>query len=78
MHSVCVDLQVCASGHAHQLVEVHVQLQLDLLLVFTLVGVLNVLDCMCVHNDMHVVESLPCDQKNFSPCWLCASCWDGY
>ena len=59
MHSVHVDLQVCATGHVHQLAEVHVQLQLDLLLVFALVSVLNGLDYMRVHNDMHVVE-FPC------------------
>ena len=74
MHSVDVDLQVCAGGHAHQLAEVHVQLQLDLLLVFALVSVLNVLDCMCVLNDMHDVESIACDQQNYSPCLLHVSC----
>ena len=53
MHSVCVDLQVCVGGHARQISKVHFQPQLDLLLVFTLVSVLNGLDRMCVHNDMH-------------------------
>ena len=46
MHSVYVDLQVCVGGHAHKLSKVHVQLKLDLLLVFALVIVLKVLDCM--------------------------------
>ena len=62
MHSVHVDLQVCAGGHAHQLAEGHVQPQLDLLLVFALVSVLNGLDCMRALNDMHVAKSLTCDQ----------------
>ena len=62
MHSVRADLQVCVGGHAHQLAEVHVQLQLDLLLIFTSASVLNRLDCMHVHTDMHAVESLACDQ----------------
>ena len=53
MHSVCANIQVCVGGHAHQPVEVHVQLQLDLLLLFALVSVLNGLDCMHVHNDMN-------------------------
>jgi len=48
MNNVCADLQVCAGGHAHQLAEVHVQPQLDLLLVFTLVSVLNGLCIACV------------------------------
>ena len=46
MHNACADLQLCASGHAHQLVEVHVQPQLGLLLILALVSVLNGLDCM--------------------------------
>jgi len=46
MHSVRADLQVCSNGHVHQLAKVHVHLQLDLLLVFALVSVLNGLDCM--------------------------------
>jgi len=70
MHSVCADIQVCASGHAHQLAEVPVCLHLDLLLLLTLVSVLNGLDCMHAHNDMHVVEPLSCDQPHFSPCLL--------
>ena len=78
MHSVRDDIQVCAASHAHQLTKVHVQLQLDLLLVFTFVSVLNELDCMCVHNDMHVVESLTCDHQHFSPRLLYVSFWDGY
>ena len=57
MQNFCVDLQVCVGGHAYQLAEVHVQPQLDLLLVFTFLSVLNGLDCMCVLNDMHVVGS---------------------
>ena len=73
MHSVCADLQVCVGGNALQLAEVHVQLQLDLLLVFALVSLLNGLDFMHVHNDMHVAESLACDQKHYSPCLLCAN-----
>ena len=77
MHSVHANLQVCASGHAHQLAEVLVWLQMDLLLVFPLVSALNGLDCMRAHNDMHVVESLACDQPHFSPCLLRVSYWDG-
>ena len=61
MDSVHANLQVCACGDAHQLSEVHVQLQLDLLLVFALVSVLNGLACMCVRNGMNFVESLSCD-----------------
>jgi len=57
--------------------QLHAQLQLDLLLVFTLVSVLNGLDRTHVHNDMHAIESLECDQQHCSPCLLCASCWDG-
>jgi len=38
--------------------EVHVHAQLDLLLIFALVSVLNGLDCMCALNDMHAAESL--------------------
>ena len=78
MHSVRVDLLVCAGGHAHQLAEVHVQPQLDLLLVFALVSVLNGLDCMCALNDMHAAESLACDQQQCSSCLLHVSCWDRY
>jgi len=70
MHSVCADIQVCVGGPAHQLAEVHVHPQLDLLLVFALVSVLNVLDYMHVLNNMHDVESLACNQKNFSLCLL--------
>jgi len=70
MHSVYIDIQVYVGGHAHQLAEVHVQLQLDLLLVFALVSVLNGLDYMHAHNDMHVVESLACDHQHCSPCLL--------
>ena len=73
MHSVRADIQVCVGGHVHQLVEVHVQPQLDLLLVFALVSVLNGLDCMHAHNHMHVVESLACDRPHRSPCMLCVS-----
>ena len=62
MHSFYVDLQVCVGGHAHQLVEMHVQPQLDLLLVFASVNVLNGLDCMRVLNDMHAAGSFTCDQ----------------
>ena len=58
MHSVCVDLQVCVGGHAHQLVEVHVQLQLGLLLVFALVSLLNGFDSMRVHNDMNPLHMI--------------------
>jgi len=32
--------------------------------------------CMRVHNDMHVVESLACNQPRFSPYMLCVSCRD--
>ena len=74
MHSVCYDLQVCAGGHARQLAEVHVQPQLDLLLVSALMSVLNGLDCMRVLNDMHAAKSLACDQQNCSPCLLRVSC----
>ena len=56
MHSVHANLQLCVGGHAHQLAEVHVRLQLKLLLVFALVSVLNGLDFMCVHNDVHAAE----------------------
>jgi len=77
MHSVYTDLQVCAGGHAHQLGKVLVQLQLDLLLVLSLVNVLNGLDCMHVHNDMHATESFACDQQHFSPCLLDVNFWDG-
>ena len=56
MHSVFADLQLCASDHAHQLVEVHVQLQSDFLLAFALVSVPNGWDHMHAHSDMHVVE----------------------
>ncbi len=77
MHSFRVDLQVCVGGHAHQHAEVHVHLQLELLLVFTLVSVMNGLDYMHAHNNMHAVESLACNQKHFSPCLLLVSCWDG-
>ena len=66
MHNVRANMQVFAGGHAHQLAEVHVQLQLDLLLVFDLVSVLNGLDCMHAHNVMHDVESLACDQQHCS------------
>ena len=64
MHSVYDDLQVCTGGHAHQLYEVHVQPQLDLLLVFTLVSVLNGLTaCMrsttCMFMDpLHVINNI--------------------
>jgi len=58
MHSFRANLQVCVGGHAHQLVKVHVHPQLDLLLVFALVSVLNGLDCMLALNDMHVARSL--------------------
>ncbi len=46
MHSVYATLQACVGGRAHQLIEVHVQLQSDLLLLFT---------SMHAHNDMHTV-----------------------
>jgi len=74
MHGVCPDLQICACGHAHQLARVHVQPQLDLLLFFALVSVLNGLDYMCVLNNVHVVGSLTCDQRHYSPCFLHVSC----
>ena len=77
MYSVHADLQVYSGGHAHQLVEAPIRLQLDLLLFFALVSVLNGLDCMHAHNDMHVVESLACDQQHRSPCFLGVSYWDG-
>ena len=77
MHSVRADLQVCAGGHAHQLAKVLVQLQLDLLLVFTLVSVLNGLDRMHAHNEMYAIESITCDQQHYSPYLLYASYWDG-
>ena len=64
MHCVHVDLQVCVGGHAHQLAEVDVQPQLDLLLLFALVSFLNGLDCMHVLNDMHAAGSLACDQQH--------------
>lgn len=48
-----------ASGHAHKLVEIHVQLYLDLLLVFTSVSVPNGWDRMLAHNDMQDV-AFPC------------------
>lgn len=72
MHSVHADLQVCVCGHADQLAEVHVQLQLDFLLVFALVSLLNgwiacvhTIECMFLHplhainNSSHLVYSLP-------------------
>jgi len=74
MHSVCVDLQVCAGGHVHQLAKVPIWLQLDLLLVFALVSVLNGLDCMLADNEILAVESLACDQPYLSPCMLFVSC----
>ena len=73
MHSVCSHLQVCFGGHVHQLVEVHVQLQLDLLLVLALGSVLNGLDCVHEHNGIHAVEALTCDQQHYSPYQLCVS-----
>ena len=39
--------------------------------------VLKGLDFMCALNNMHVVESLECDQQHYSPCLLCVSCWGG-
>lgn len=77
MYSSCANPQKCAGGHAHQIFEVHVQPQLDLLLIFAMVSVSNGLDCKCVLNDMHVVGSFACDQQHFSPCFLYVSCWDG-
>jgi len=77
MHSFHADIQVCAGDHAHQHDKVHVQLQLDFVLVFALVNVLNGLGCMHAHNDMHDAESLACDQQHCSPCLLHVSCWDG-
>lgn len=68
---------MCDGGDAHQLSEVHVQPQLDFLLIFALVSVLNGLDCMCAFNDMHA-KSFTCGQQHFSPCILRVSCWDGY
>jgi len=63
MHSVHVDLQVCVGGHAHQLTEVHVQPQLDLLPIFTLVSVLmgwiacvRSMTCMLL-NPLHVINN---------------------
>ena len=53
---------MCVGGHAHQLSKVHVQLHLDLLLVFALVSVLNGLDRMWVHNDMNPLHAI---NKNF-------------
>ena len=59
MHSVCADIQECASGRAHQLVKIHVQLQLDLLLVFSSLSVPNGWDHMHAKNDMNAAE-FPC------------------
>ena len=73
MHSVHADFEVCVGGHVHQLAEVHVQPQLDLLLVLILVSVLNGLDRMRVLNDMHAIECLACYPKHCSPCFLYAS-----
>lgn len=59
MHSVYTTLQACVGGHPHQLVEAHVQLQSNFLLVFTLVSLVNGWDRMHVHNDMHAA-AFPC------------------
>ncbi len=59
MHSVCADLQVFDGDHAYQLVEIHVELQSDLLLVFTLISVPNRWDLMCAHNEIHA-PPYPC------------------
>lgn len=60
--------------------QLHVQLQLDSLLVFASVSVLNGWDCMHAHNDMHAA-AFPCMRSTtmltMSPCLLHASCWDG-
>jgi len=63
--------------HSHQLAEVHVQPQLDLLLAFVFMSVLNGFDCMHALNDMHATESLACNQQHYSPCLLYVSYWDG-
>lgn len=77
MHSVRVDLQVCASGHAHQLAEVHVQPRLEFLVVFAFLSVLNGLNCMHVLRNMHAAESLAWNQQQCSSCLIYFSCWDG-
>ena len=77
MHSVYADLQVCAGDHVNQIAKVPIQLQLELLCVFALVSVLNGLDYMYVHIDMHAAESLACDKKHYLPCLLRVSYWDG-
>jgi len=59
MHSICANLQVCVGDHVHQLVEIHVYLQSDLLLIFASVSVPNGWDCMGVHNENHALEH-PC------------------
>jgi len=59
MHSVYDDIQVCAGDDVHQLVEIHVQLQLDLLLVFTSMIVPNGWDHIRAHNDIPTPE-YPC------------------
>ena len=77
MYSVCADFRVCVGGHAHQLAEVHVQPQLDLILVFTLVSVLNGSDCMCALDNMNYTGSFACDQQRYSHFFLCVNYWDG-
>lgn len=77
MHSVCVDLQVCVGGYAHQLVKVHVHLQLDLVLVFTLVSVpMGGMACVHITKSM-LLNTRACNHHQHSPYLLCASYWDG-
>lgn len=58
MHSVCTHIQACDGGHVHQLIKIHVQLQLDFLLVVTSMSVTNRLDRIRAHNDMDATKFL--------------------
>jgi len=53
MHSVCVDLQVCAGGYTHQLIKLHVNLQSDLVLYLCLGDVpMDGISYMCTISSM--------------------------
>jgi len=56
MHSAYANLQVYVGGYAYQLVELHVQLQLDLVLCLHLGECANGWDHMHVHNGIHALQ----------------------
>lgn len=77
MHSVCTNLQECVGDYVHQLVEIYVHLQSNLVLVFASMSVpMGGIACMCIMTSM-LLKNLACDWWHFSPCLLHANYWVG-